>query len=132
MNLPIQRIGRCYRCDRFTYFTRQRKALCKRCHQRATIPTTGTYPKHVDNHKHRTTFFIREQRRRVIRKLKRCQLCGATTDLTAHHIGGSTELGLTCLCRTCHCAYERWHIQHQQQQQQQQSTQLNNIGENHE
>lgn len=94
-------LGRCYKCSRFTYFTKRRKVLCKRCHQQATVQTTGTYPKE-------STYYIRRQRRRVIKKLKRCQLCGTTENLTVHHIGGSTELGLTCLCRTCHSAYERW------------------------
>lgn len=103
------RIGKCYKCGKRTYFTKKRKALCKACQDCATIKVEGKYPKYVDGDNGRTTFGMRAQRRRVIKKLGRCQLCGATSNLTAHHIGGSTELGLTCLCETCHRAYERWH-----------------------
>lgn len=104
------RIGKCYKCQKLTLFTKKRKVLCKECHKNAIIKTEGKFPKYV-NGKHNTTFAMREQRRRVIKKLGRCQLCGTTENLTAHHIGGSTELGLTCLCETCHKAYENWHAQ---------------------
>lgn len=102
------RVIRCYKCGRLTIITKKRKALCLRCHAKATYKTTGKFPKYIDGTKNKTTFAMREQRRRVISKLKRCQLCGTTENLTAHHIGGSTELGLTCLCETCHRAYENW------------------------
>lgn len=39
-----------------------------------------------------------------------CQLCGATDNLTAHHVGGGSDKPLTCLCDTCHQAYERWNL----------------------
>ena len=99
-------IGRCYKCGKITIFTRRRKILCHKCQEQAKIKTNGKYPKEsIDGD---TTFSTRMQRRRIIKKQGRCQLCGSTENLTAHHIGGSTELGLTCLCSTCHRAYEHW------------------------
>ena len=101
----MQRIGKCYKCGKITFFTRKRKILCPKCHDYATIKTDGKFPKNTDGD---TTFSTRLQRRNIIKKQGRCQLCGSTHNLTAHHIGGSTELGLTCLCQTCHRAYEHW------------------------
>lgn len=37
-----------------------------------------------------------------------CQLCGTTHNLTAHHVGGGSDLPMTCLCSDCHDNYERY------------------------
>lgn len=101
--LPIIRIGRCFKCNKLTIFTRKRAILCKKCHKQASYTANMQ-----DVTKDYNSPYYRKKQKKIIAEQKWCQLCGTTENLTAHHIGGREDRGLVCLCDTCHKAYEKW------------------------
>ena len=94
------RLGKCWKCGKFSVFFRSRAALCRKCALKCSSLEVDPLP--------RNTYRYKRARRKLIREVGMCQLCGKTTKLTAHHIGGKPNLGLTCLCVGCHQAYEHW------------------------
>ena len=50
-------------------------------------------------------------RDKAIKEQGFCSLCGTSENLTVHHPGGRTDLGLTVLCEPCHQRYENWNEQ---------------------
>ena len=101
--LPILRFGKCFKCRKYTFFTRKRALLCKECTYNASFSRDMT---HVT--KDRESLEYKMKRKKIIEQQKWCQLCGSTENLTAHHVGGRNDLGLVCLCHECHQAYEIW------------------------
>ena len=96
---------KCYKCGKRILFTKNKHSiLCDKCYDMAQKTSTlVAFPKNYSSKKYKR---VREE---LISIAGRCALCGTKKSLTAHHIGGQTNLGLTCLCDDCHKAYERWH-----------------------
>ena len=106
--VPLLSFGKCYKCGRYTVFTRKRAMLCPRCSDKAT-PKLPPFPKDTAGLGRMGNFKYRRARAKAIKEHPYCQLCGATSNLTAHHVGGRMDIGLTILCKECHQAYESWH-----------------------
>lgn len=84
---------------------------CEGCHKhhRHQIKRIKARAKFGNRHGKYTSSYRAKQKKCVA--LGYCQLCGATENLTAHHIGGDlSHKRLTCLCEECHSAYERWNL----------------------
>ncbi len=94
----------CPDCGCRLWTTRHPKSKrCRRCHRRHERNDLGKKNRRW-RFSHENGY--RQVRERIVRR-GYCQLCGATENLTCHHVGG--EKGrYTCLCVSCHQAYERY------------------------
>jgi hypothetical protein len=93
----------CPECGKRCWIAGHPKAeRCRKCHKKRKRNSKA----HKQRRKQK---FGAEKRanRRFCEKVGYCELCGATENLTAHHVGGCCD-NKTCLCENCHQAYERW------------------------
>ena len=96
---------RCFRCEKRAFLAvRKTQVLCNKCRQTALKTEVDPFPKNYSSMKYRV------QKAKLFKKVGMCELCGSTENLSAHHIGGRADLGLTCLCLECHRAYEKWNM----------------------
>ena len=106
----------CPECGRFaifgTWWTSQR---CHKCHEvrKRKKKTARNHLKRKLNRKQHGFKYgsaYQSARKRTINAHPYCALCGATDNLTTHHVGGGDDIhNMTVLCDECHQAYERWH-----------------------
>lgn len=99
---------RCIKCNRIIGFTEKKKQIvCDECYKEVRITASAKYPKGNARHATRVdTQKYKQLRKELIEIAGHCALCGSKSNLTAHHIGGQTNIGLTCLCQRCHDMYE--------------------------
>lgn len=100
----------CPDCGKICLFCRCYKAeRCGDCHKRKRDRVRRRLrryvARHADNYKYDKSYWRR--RRRILKEHPYCALCGATENLTTHHVGGGDE-HLTVLCDECHQAYEKY------------------------
>lgn len=97
---------KCYKCGKRIMLTQYKHGiLCDECTEKAKKTRTLTkFPKDYSSRK-----YIR-LKKELIKLAGCCALCGSKKSLTAHHIGGQENIGLTCLCDECHKTYELWNI----------------------
>ena len=103
---------RCPDCDKLCWFCHHYcSERCPGCHKRhrhhvKRVNRCLRYG-HYKNEKYRHGW--QNTRKKVIKAHPYCSLCGATINLTVHHVGGGCT-HYTVLCDGCHQAYERWNM----------------------
>lgn len=100
---------RCPRCHKICLFVRHPKGkCCMKCHEqerRISRRANRRQKRKEGTLKYNCKYQTR--RKHLLKRQPWCSLCGATENLTTHHVGGRDE-HLTVLCDECHQAYERW------------------------
>lgn len=98
---------KCYRCGkRIGYTSAKKQIFCANCLKE--VSTTSSLKKAPKNYR---SSRYRRLKKELIEIAGHCALCGTKKNLTAHHIGGQENIGLTCLCDECHKAYEAWNME---------------------
>ena len=96
---------RCFKCGRWIGLSpRKKQVICNECYKEVKFTASAKFPK--DKHLYADARVYNKLRKEVIGLAGHCALCGSKENLTVHHIGGRTDIGLTCLCRDCHDKYE--------------------------
>ena len=119
--IPPIWFGKCALCEKPTFLTRKCPMLCRKCAEEKAneVVWFDLYPKTTKQQQrietksppYQTVKRAKQLRKKAIKLHGFCALCGADENLTAHHPGGRTDLGLTVLCESCHQRYENWNEQ---------------------